>query len=372
LPELDSMPHADTLFRLLRDIDVDHLEAAHVALIQRLIRGKKFRRYLINNCYPIAIDGTQKLARDSLWSPEALQRHVGAPDAQRPQYYVYVLEANLAFQNGLCLPLLSEFLEFTQGDIDNNKQDCEQRAFERLSARLKRLFPRLPIVLLLDGLYANGPVMARCRDYHWDFMIVLQDKSLPSVWEEVQGLRALQPDNRLQRTWGTRHQRFCWVNGIEYTYGPNARHRLAAHVVVCEEHWQQLDDNAEPVSNTSRHVWLSSRPLNSHNVHQRCNLGARYRWGIEASFLVEKHQGYHYEHCFSYHWNAMKGYHALMRLAHLLNTLARFSRALARHYHELGVRGFLQFVRETCANPWLGDGERLRALLNRPFQLQLE
>jgi len=31
-------------------------------------------------------------------------------------------------------------------------------------------------------------------------------------------------------------------------------------------------------------------------VHTRCNLGARYRWGIEGAFLVEKHQGYSYEH----------------------------------------------------------------------------
>jgi hypothetical protein len=46
----------------------------------------------------------------------------------------------------------------------------------RLSDRLKTLFPRLPILLLLDGLYANGPVMRRCLRAHWQFMIVLKDK----------------------------------------------------------------------------------------------------------------------------------------------------------------------------------------------------
>jgi hypothetical protein len=39
----------------------------------------------------------------------------------------------------------------------------------------------LPILLLLDGLYANGPVMVRCRELNWDCMIVLQDGSLPSI-----------------------------------------------------------------------------------------------------------------------------------------------------------------------------------------------
>ena len=53
------------------------------------------------------------------------------------QQYVYVLEANLVLHNGVTLPLLSEFLSHSEGDPDNQKQDCEQRAFHRLAARLK-------------------------------------------------------------------------------------------------------------------------------------------------------------------------------------------------------------------------------------------
>ena len=39
-----------------------------MALLRRLIRKKKFRRYLINNGYPIAIVGTQEFSWDSLLS----------------------------------------------------------------------------------------------------------------------------------------------------------------------------------------------------------------------------------------------------------------------------------------------------------------
>ena len=59
-PELESLPHADTLHRLLQAIEVQALEEMHVELLRRWIRNKKFRRYLISQCYPIAIDGTQK------------------------------------------------------------------------------------------------------------------------------------------------------------------------------------------------------------------------------------------------------------------------------------------------------------------------
>ena len=93
-PELETLPHADTLFRLLRDIDVAHLEQAHVDLVRRLIRAKTFRRYLINHAYPIAIDGSQKFTRDTLRDENPLQRTRGQAEQQHTQYFVYVLEAS--------------------------------------------------------------------------------------------------------------------------------------------------------------------------------------------------------------------------------------------------------------------------------------
>ena len=42
-PELEHLPHADTLFRLLCRIDVGQIEQAHIALVNHLIRNKKFR-----------------------------------------------------------------------------------------------------------------------------------------------------------------------------------------------------------------------------------------------------------------------------------------------------------------------------------------
>ncbi|MBK7956470.1 MAG: transposase family protein [Candidatus Accumulibacter sp.] len=158
-PEIDTLPHADTLFRLLRDIDLEHLEQAHVDLIKRLIRGKSFRRYLINRCYPIAIDGSQKLAGDTLWAEELLQRTVGKEETRHTQYFVYLLEASLAFHNGLVIPLLSEFLEHALGDSEAQKQDGELRGFVRLSDRLKTLFPRPA-----DPAPARWPLRQRAGD----------------------------------------------------------------------------------------------------------------------------------------------------------------------------------------------------------------
>ena len=112
-PELEDLPHHDTLARILDRIDVNEIEHAHIEMIRHLIRGKKFQGYLIAGCYPIAIDGTQKFTRAQLWDLECLERKLRTqkkdeedkkePEEKR-QYYVYVLEANLAFRNGWSFP----------------------------------------------------------------------------------------------------------------------------------------------------------------------------------------------------------------------------------------------------------------------------
>jgi len=373
-PELEDLPHHDTLNRVLAGIDdVNELEGALCDLLRKLMNKKKFRRYLIDGrYYPIAFDGTQKMVRKELLSPEWLERNVGKEEDVKTQYYVSVLEANLVFSNGMVIPLMSEFMDYAKGDTSKEKQDCEQRGLKRLANRLKQRFPRLPIMMLLDGLYSNGPVMEFCRrGKHWDFMIVLQNDSLPSVWEEFEGLKKLQPENQLRRKWGNRRQHFQWVSDIEYCYGPNGRKRLTVHVVVCVEEWEDLDENGETITKRSRHAWLSSKELTKKNVHERCNLGARHRWGIESGFLVEKHHGYQYEHCFSYDWDAMRGYHYLMRIGHALNVLAQFCTALFKKVREMGMGAFIEFVRETMAGLWL-DVEEVRRRLSAHFQLYLQ
>ena len=127
----DGLPHNDTLKGILDRIDVEDIEKSLMALVRSLIRKKKFFRYLVDKRYPIAIDGTQKCVRDVLWTEHCLEREVGKGDDTRKQYYVYVVEAGLAFAGGMTIPLMSEFLSYPQGDSGSTKQDCETKGFKR-------------------------------------------------------------------------------------------------------------------------------------------------------------------------------------------------------------------------------------------------
>ncbi|WP_051534277.1 transposase family protein [Desulfitibacter alkalitolerans] len=374
-PELVDMPHQDTLCRLLTEIDVEQIESRYIDLVRNLIRKKKFQHLLYKKRYLVAIDGTQKYVMKESWDKRYLRRRVQGKDGEC-EYYAYVLEAVLVFSNGMVLPLMSEFLENSvELEVVENyekwKQDCELKAFHRLIKRLKYEFPKLHLTLLLDGLYANGPVMAACYKNKWDFMIVLKDKSLPSVWKEAEGLMRLDTEEEycLKREWQGRCQQFRWANGIEYEYGANQCKSLTIHVVVCEESWEDFKTGCVVIK-TARHAWISSTPIDRKNVHERCNLTARKRWLQENNILKEKHQGYRYEHIFSHNWNAMKGYHYLMHIARMLNEMALHSVSLAEHVKDIGTQSFIKKLYIAMVYKKL-DTERLHRLTESPGQLRL-
>ena len=57
-------------------------------------------------------------------------------------------------------------------------------------------------------------MLARCGHYNWQFMIVLKDDSLPTVWTEYSALLELKPGHEHRQSWGERAQHFRWVNDI--------------------------------------------------------------------------------------------------------------------------------------------------------------
>ncbi len=362
-PDFETIPHADTLSRLLERIKVEEIEESMLELFEHLIKKKKFRNYLIHKRYVIAIDGSQKFMRTEPWTKEPLVRRVGKD--KQAQYYVYVIEAVVIFENGITLPLMSEFLNNEEyRDVSSDKQDCERKAFYRFAERIKKRFPKLKISVTMDGLYACGPVIKTCREYGWDYMLVFKEGSMRDAWREAMGLIRLTPENTLKRHCGGRNQVYQWINDVEYTYGNKGRCSARLHVVVCEETWEETSrTTGKTTYNSTKYVWISGKEISKTNVETRCLKIGRYRWKIENNFLVMKHQGYRYEHCFSYDWNAMMGFHHLMQIGRFINVLLVHSELLEKKVTELGITGLLAFIFKACTADVL-DLNRIATIVN--------
>jgi hypothetical protein len=372
-PELDSIPHADTLTRLLEHLNPKSIEAIGISLIRQLIRKKKFTQMLIEDCLPITIDGAQKLYRQGLRHDERwLERNVGKGETQRKQQYVYVLEANITLQNGLTIPLMSEYLyrEHSKLEEEETKQDCEVTAAERLLERLKKYFPRLKIIIFADALFATQTLMDIINKNRWHFMIRLPKDKLTDFAKILRQERDSRIMLREQPFYRERQQSFYWVNDETYGYD----YQLKINLIACFEEYEVVNPKTAKIEKQfSEHAWISSIPASVENVHTLTNLGARKAWLIEHSFNVEKNQGYHYKHVFSYEWHAMQGFHYLMRLGHAINALSEFCKTIKRFVKELGCAATADLIRETLFTPWIPvEWYVEQRLKNSQLRLQLE
>jgi len=304
-----SLPHMDTVEGVFRIISPEELEKFKVKLVQELIEKRSFHKWRFKNKYFIvAIDGTGVTSHHKRHCDTCL---VKTYESGKKGYFHNVLEAKLIFPNGLSISLATEWVENVNENY--NKQDCELKAFKRLSLKLKQAFPRLPICIVGDGLYPNKSVFDICERNKWEYIITLKDGNLPSVWEEVNLLSKITKDNKLTTNFVKPGEKTTtiskWINEIDYK-----THKL---------NWIRTEESVtnEKGTKTQRFVFVSSFKITQKNANQITQTG-RMRSNIENSFNQQKNHGYNLGHLFSeVSLTALKNYYQSMQIADMINQL---------------------------------------------------
>ena len=166
--------HFDTINNLICATSVDDLCLVRKRLVQSLIRQKVLRTK--DGYHHIIFDGTGICSYKQAPVDKASYKKRN----DTITYYAYVLEAKLLTNENMVLSVASEMIN-NEGKKAFDKQDSELAAFKRLAAKVDKYFPRLPICIHLDGLYANGPVMEICEQYGWKYIITRKDGCLKDL-----------------------------------------------------------------------------------------------------------------------------------------------------------------------------------------------
>ncbi len=339
---VDELPHLDTLEKVLRSVQPDTLEALLAQLIRRLIRMKALDDWRVGGRFLLAIDGTGLYAFRHRHCEHCIEtRH----ESGTVTYSHKVVVAFIVSDHGYALPLVCEFVE-NPGPV-YDKQDCEIKAFHRLEAKLKGLFPQTPFWLLLDALYADQSVMRLSLGHGWNFAITFLDSDMPALWIEAQKLLALSPGQYAKMTLpkgeGTRE--ICWINGLEYE-----GMKLSAIFQV---------DKDKKGNVLRQFAHLAGRPIDASNAW-KVAAAARQRWRCEnEGFNVLKNGGFALEHVYSHNPVASKAYFMLMLIAHL--------------FQQLITRGRLGTVFAEAFHTFRHYGKQmLEALRNQPLPLDLD
>ena len=352
--DIEKMAYDGTLAYLLEKLPPETLSHLRVKMVDRLIRMRALEKFrLLGKYYLITIDGTGHLVFNNK------KRHcehclVKKKDGKVLYYYHNVLEAKLVTENGLAISIATEFIE--NPDKGASTQDCELRAFYRLIKNLKKDFPQLSVCLLLDGLYAAGPVFDICKNHNWKYIITFKEGSMSDVYAEYMNLKPLFKETFKKITDGKIKQKFNWVTGIDY-----GEHSL--NVLECNE--------SKPRKEKKRFVWITNLQVNQYNFQQIAK-GGRSRWKTEnEGFNMQKNGGYNLEHAYSEHELAAKNFYFLLQISHIINQLMEKGSLLEDKIKEAfgSIRNIARKLLEDLRTKSI-DPNQLQRELSTPFQIR--
>ena len=308
------LPHMDTVALFMEKSDPAYIETIKYKMLQTLISKKVFKKFLFDGYYIVAVDATGISSYDYEPWPGCPYKEY---KSGKKVWQVPILEAKLVSYNGFSISLCTEWILNT-GNYE--KQNCELKAFKTLSEKIKKHFPRLPIVILADGLYPNNTVFTICEANNWLYIITLKDGNLKTFWEEIEWELKISKEKPLERILKNKvnHKlkQICrFVNGQSYK----------THILNWIECVEIETKNGKTTE--SKFVYVTNIKATRENIFMMC-LYARKRWNIEnEGFDEQKNHGYALKHKYSRKsLMARQNYYQCLQIAHLINQLVDKSR----------------------------------------------
>jgi hypothetical protein len=312
LEEKQYLPHYVTINECLSKLDTKELENIRKGMVYNLIRKKSFDDgKFMEKYWLVIVDATQLFCFRERHCEHCLTKTIKKGTAEEKTiYYHQVLEAKIVLGDDLVISIATEFIENEKENV--SKQDCERNSFKRLSESLKKMYPRLPICLLGDSLYACAPVLEKCRKNECEFLIRYKDGSIPTLAEEYEEIKdmgeAEEEIVEIEKIYKRKPKikaihKMKWVNDLIYS-----GHKVCVMELQIEKEkkkWKEFQ-------------WVSSLRITGSRAYEFAETG-RKRWLIEnEGFNIQKNYRYIITHANSLDYNAMKNHYLLTQLADVL------------------------------------------------------
>jgi hypothetical protein len=300
--EVGELASADAVNYLLARLAPDALEGLLPELARRLMRMRALDQFRLRGDFLVAFDATET----ARWtgSPHCQSCLVARHSDGRVDYFHQVLDAKLVASNGLSMSLGFEFIE--NAGSSYVKQDCELKAFVRLSATVKLRFPQTQICVLGDSLYACSTVIDICVELRWSFFLSFLPGRTPQLYREAEAQLKARPDRSLRAGGGGGSRLYRWTGPLSY----KGQMLYAVFIDI-------IPYGAEPL----RLSYLTTHRPDRDNIVELVDEGGRQRAKIEDCFNTQKNRGYGLEHVYGSQGNALKNYYALIQIAHLIHQL---------------------------------------------------
>lgn len=262
------------------------------------------------------------------------------------------------FMGGLKIPVYRypiharQVAHLEDASEDNHKQECELVALKISLPIIRAAFPKMKIALLLDGLYANRPVIRLLKAHRCEYIIVRKEASLRTLAQDCDGQAKL-PNHRKNCVKTVRsinlasviEQKYEWFNSVDI--GEEPKEVLTTNVLRFSE-----TTTKDGEAKSYKGEWLFSWRLSAKTCESSARQ-ARIRWEEEDVFNTLKNRGFNLGHDYSRDPRSCFNWQALAFFAFGIFELFRFSDA----------------VQQRCDLPQITLAEKLQGqLLHRPTQ----
>lgn len=312
------LPHKDTLINVISEIKFEELEKIQTNIIRTLIRSKMLDKYRFNEFFHVVIDGTGLYSTRVNLGEQAISKVYNKDEENEYTLYsYYALEAKLVCGN-MTFSLATEFVENeTYIDKDGNtyrkfdKQDCELKASYRLLEKIKKRFPKLPIIIGGDALYLGRPFLELCDKYKFEYIIRYKENDAPTIKRNFDEIKIIDDNYEYQNEiilGDLKDNRFYTLNVISYDE-------------------EQLNKKTGEITSTN-FSFVTSLKITNKNKEQLVLLGRR-RWKIEnKGFKEQKSDILNITHIYTKNCNGTKNIYLLIQFAHTILNLLNYGNIL--------------------------------------------
>ena len=260
------LPHKDTLINIISEIKFEELEKIQTNIVRTLIRSKMLDKYRYNGLFHVVIDGTGLYStRVNLGEQAITKVYNKGEENEYTLYSYYALEAKLVCGN-MTFSLATEFVENeTYTDKDGNtykkfdKQDCELKASYRLLKKIKKRFPKLPIIIGGDALYIGKPFLKLCDKYKFEYIIRYKEDSASTIKKDFDNFNIADENYKYQ-------------NGIIYGEPDENKQYYTVNVISYDE--EQIDEETTEII-IKNFSYITSLEIQNDNKENIILLGRR-------------------------------------------------------------------------------------------------
>ena len=166
--------------------------------------------------------------------------------------------------------------------------------------KIKKEYPKLPILISGDALYANKTVLEICHKNKWNYIIRFKEGAIPTLYEEIS--KIVKENNESAKTG------YEFVTKINYS-------DYKINIIRFKETKKEEEEKE------TEFTYITDLSITNRNIESSIYVG-RKRWKIEnEGFNKQKNGTFDIGHLYSKNATAIKVHYLMIQIAHIIRQM---------------------------------------------------